>query len=76
MAMILKTLIEGNELLTKEQMYTVDAAAIKNGISGSTLMENAGRAVVVEITKRFKCQHRHHHCVNNKRNCCRKSNSI
>ena len=56
MAMTLKTSIEGDELLTKEQMYTVDAAAIKNGISAGTLMENAGRAVVVEITKRFKCQ--------------------
>ena len=54
--MTLKTSIEGNELLTKEQMYTVDTAAIKNGISAGRLMENAGRAVVVEITRRFKCQ--------------------
>jgi len=45
-----------DELLTTHQMYAADAATIEQGLPGCELMENAGRGVVVEITKRFQCQ--------------------
>jgi hydroxyethylthiazole kinase-like uncharacterized protein yjeF len=41
------------ELLSVEQMYRVDAAAIAAGIAGETLMENAGRSVVRCIGERW-----------------------
>jgi ADP-dependent NAD(P)H-hydrate dehydratase / NAD(P)H-hydrate epimerase len=40
----------GPEILTPEQMYKADAMC---GVPSLKLMENAGRAVVVEIVKRF-----------------------
>jgi ADP-dependent NAD(P)H-hydrate dehydratase / NAD(P)H-hydrate epimerase len=44
-----------NEIITPEQMYEVDRAAVASGqISFNQLMENAGRAVVDEIQNRFK----------------------
>ena len=41
-------------LLTVDQMYAADAAAIAGGTPGSVLMENAGRAIVREIRRRWK----------------------
>lgn len=41
------------ELLTTEEMYRADAAAIRGGIGGERLMENAGRAVVDAIVGRW-----------------------
>ena len=43
----------GTELLTVEQMYLVDSAAIASGVSGVELMEAAGTAVVSEIRQRW-----------------------
>lgn len=40
-------------LLTVAEMYRADAAAIRGGISGIELMENAGRAVVEAIAARW-----------------------
>jgi NAD(P)H-hydrate epimerase len=43
----------GTELLTVDEMYRADAAAIQGGIAGETLMENAGRAIAAEIRNRW-----------------------
>lgn len=36
-------------------MYAADAASIAAGVSGAALMEAAGRAVAVEVRRRFNC---------------------
>ena len=41
------------EILTVEEMYAADRAAIARGVSGLTLMENAGRGAAEEILERF-----------------------
>ena len=46
--------LPGPELLTTDQMYRADAAAIASGIVGRTLMENAGRAVANAICERYE----------------------
>ena len=46
----------GQELLTTEQMSAADAEASLNGTTGHVLMENVGREVVIEITKRWQAQ--------------------
>ena len=43
----------GAEILSVEQMYRADAAAIASGISGEELMENAGQSVVEAICERW-----------------------
>jgi NAD(P)H-hydrate epimerase len=43
----------GTELLTVDEMYRADAAAIRGGVAGETLMENAGRAIAAEIRNRW-----------------------
>ena len=43
-------------LLTPAEMSKTDAAAVMAGIAGLTLMENAGRAVTVEISRRWSPQ--------------------
>jgi NAD(P)H-hydrate epimerase len=40
-------------LLSVDEMYRADAAAIAAGVAGETLMENAGAAVVAEIVRRW-----------------------
>jgi len=40
-------------LLTVEEMYRADAAAIAGGVAGETLMENAGRAIADRIRHRW-----------------------
>lgn len=42
-----------SELLTVEQMYAADAAAVAAGISAEQLMEAAGNAVVTQIRRRW-----------------------
>jgi len=44
---------ESLAILSTGDMYRADAAAIAGGISGATLMENAGRAVAVAVRARF-----------------------
>jgi NAD(P)H-hydrate epimerase len=41
------------ELLTAAEMGRADALAIASGVSGVTLMENAGRAVAEEVARSF-----------------------
>ncbi|HUN53485.1 MAG TPA: NAD(P)H-hydrate epimerase, partial [Candidatus Sulfotelmatobacter sp.] len=41
------------ELLSVAEMYRADAAAVRAGVAGETLMENAGAAVAREIIRRF-----------------------
>ena len=43
----------GRELLTVAQMTIADRTAISNGVPGTTLMENAGRAVADAVQARF-----------------------
>ena len=43
----------GSVLLTVDEMYRADAAAVAAGVSGETLMENAGRAIAEAITARW-----------------------
>ena len=45
-----------HELLTTEQMYAADKAAIDGGTAGTKLMEAAGRACADEIERHFKTQ--------------------
>ena len=46
----------GKELLTTVEMYAADAAAITQGIPGTILMENAGRAIVKAILDRWSAR--------------------
>jgi len=46
-------LIDRPEILSVDQMYRADAAAMASGISGETLMENAGRAIADAIRLRW-----------------------
>jgi hydroxyethylthiazole kinase-like uncharacterized protein yjeF len=46
--------IVGSELLTPEEMYRADQLAVRAGMPSLKLMENAGRAVVTEIIRRYK----------------------
>ena len=41
------------ELLSVDEMYRADAAAIAGGTSGDALMEAAGAAITLEIRKRW-----------------------
>ena len=45
--------LQQNELLTTQQMYDADSAAIEGGVSSERLMEAAGAAVVTEIRRRW-----------------------
>jgi hydroxyethylthiazole kinase-like uncharacterized protein yjeF len=42
------------ELLTAEEMARADRLAMKGGVPGRTLMENAGRAMAEEVFRRFR----------------------
>jgi len=42
-----------NEIITVAEMYAADRFAAEHGVASLTLMENAGRAVADEITKRW-----------------------
>jgi len=50
----LRSLAGRSELLTPEEMARADAAAPVLGVSGPTLMANAGRAVARAIQRRFR----------------------
>jgi len=50
----LRSLAGRSELLTPEEMARADAAAPVLGVSGPTLMANAGRAVARAIQWRFR----------------------
>src|SRR6266545_927210 len=41
------------ELLTAEEMAKADRLTIEGGVKGATLMENAGRAVADEVSRRY-----------------------
>jgi NAD(P)H-hydrate epimerase len=43
-----------NALLTVEQMYAADAAAVRAGVAGLALMEAAGAAITREIRRRWR----------------------
>ncbi len=43
----------GSVLLTVDEMYRADTAAMSGGVSGETLMENAGRAIAEAISVRY-----------------------
>lgn len=45
-----------NTLLTVQEMYAADAAAIESGVAGVTLMENAGRTIVEAILERWSAR--------------------
>jgi len=45
-----------NALLTVDEMYQADAAAIKGDVPGIDLMENAGQAIFDEIVERWEQQ--------------------
>lgn len=45
--------LPGPELLTTDEMYRADAFAVKSGVAGRTLMENAGRAAADAICERY-----------------------
>ena len=46
--------VTASEVLTTEEMYRADSAAMSAGIAGLVLMENAGAAVVHEIMVRWR----------------------
>lgn len=46
----------GKTLLTVQEMYAADAAAIEQGVAGVTLMENAGRSVADAIAERWSAR--------------------
>ena len=46
----------GHEILTTEQMISADTETSLNGTAAHVLMGNVGRAVVVELTKRWRAQ--------------------
>ena len=45
--------LQQNELLTTQQMYDADSAAIEGDVSGERLSEAAGAAVVTKIRRRW-----------------------
>jgi len=45
-----------HEVLTVAEMYAADRYAGENGVPSQTLMENAGRAIAMEITRRWSAQ--------------------
>ncbi|MFQ5985149.1 MAG: NAD(P)H-hydrate dehydratase [Alphaproteobacteria bacterium] len=42
-----------NAVLTVAEMYAADRAAMEGGVSGETLMENAGRAIAAAVRERW-----------------------
>ncbi len=44
----------GSALLTVDEMYSADAAAVEAGVSGETLMENAGKAIADAVAARWQ----------------------
>ena len=45
-----------HEILTVAEMYAADRYAGENGVPSLTLMENAGRAIAMEITRRWSAR--------------------